>query len=394
MTDTDTPALDNQALIPAEQNGALQLFAGDTIAPLQRAAELVTYMSQKCTSPAYISNIAGRRYPKVEWWTTVGASLGLFPREVYCKRQDRPAGEIVYEALVEVHCNDKVVARASAICSSQERNWGNRDEYALRSMATTRATGKAFRLGLSFLAVMAGLEPTPADEVPPQGFGGQPPPQQPPPQTTTPPVADPGDGLPGRGTSGQITVGEYKILRNGTRKDGSTWQIHGIITTTGSQLETFDDTFAALAQEALAERFDLYAEWTRDEKYKSLKLTSLRRAGGESTQQTQPTDEDDPEKVQVAETIDTVIDAVIGPTPVTIARKKYQTWAIVTPSERMGTFNKSIADLASSMAGNGETVTISYGLFRGKHKTVTYIRPVESTTYDDDIPPDDAAPWD
>lgn len=38
----------------------------------------------------------------------------------------------------------------------------------MRSMAVTRATGKAFRLGFSWVMVMAGYSPTPAEEMPPE----------------------------------------------------------------------------------------------------------------------------------------------------------------------------------------------------------------------------------
>jgi hypothetical protein len=47
-----------------------------------------------------------------------------------------------------------------------ERTWSQRDAYARRSMAITRATGKAFRLGFSWIMTLAGYEPTPWEEMP------------------------------------------------------------------------------------------------------------------------------------------------------------------------------------------------------------------------------------
>lgn len=149
---------------------SLALFAGDPTEPLKAAESLIKYMAEKCEGPAFISNIQGRKYPRVEWWTTVGAAAGLFPREVSSKRIDLGDDSIAYEAVVEIWRGDQMVGRASAICSTNERTWGNRDEYAVKSMAATRATGKAYRIGLSFLAVLAGLQPTPAEEVPEDGF--------------------------------------------------------------------------------------------------------------------------------------------------------------------------------------------------------------------------------
>lgn len=132
--------------------------------------KIVRYMSEKCTGPQFISNIQGRMYPKVEWWTTVGMSLGLFPIITEVERIDIEGGGYKYEAWCEVRRNGQTLTRGKGMCSTEERAWGARDEYAVSSMAQTRATGKAYRIGLSALAVMAGLEPTPADEIPPQGF--------------------------------------------------------------------------------------------------------------------------------------------------------------------------------------------------------------------------------
>ena len=131
------------------------------------AAPVVRELTAKCTGNRFVSNISGRTYPRVEWWNAAGAALGLFPVEIRNVRQvvDDPT-EIRYEAIVEIRSGETVVTRGSAICTNKEKNWKGRDEYAIRSMAATRATGKAYRLGLSFLAVLANLEPTPAEEIP------------------------------------------------------------------------------------------------------------------------------------------------------------------------------------------------------------------------------------
>jgi hypothetical protein len=145
--------------------------SSDPIEALSEASRVVQYMVQHCKGAEYIASIQGRNYPKVEWWTTAGMGLSLFPREEKNTRivRDDP-NEIIYEAVVAVYRGDQLITRASAIVSSNEKSWRNRDEYAIKSMATTRATGKAYRIGLSGLAVMAGLEATPAEEVPKEGF--------------------------------------------------------------------------------------------------------------------------------------------------------------------------------------------------------------------------------
>jgi len=72
-----------------------------------------------------------------------------------------------YEATVElIRASDgAVIGRGSAICGMDESTWASRPRYARRSMAITRATGKAFRLGYSWIITLAGYAPTPAEEM-------------------------------------------------------------------------------------------------------------------------------------------------------------------------------------------------------------------------------------
>jgi hypothetical protein len=146
------------------------IFSHDPVQVIEEAQRIITAMSDKCQGEKFISNIQGKRYPKVEWWTTVGAVKGLFPYLISNVKLDRP-DEIIYEARVEIrNPSGMAVTSAEAVCSNKESRWKGRDEYAIKSMAQTRATAKAYRIGLSFLAVMAGLEATPAEEVPSEGF--------------------------------------------------------------------------------------------------------------------------------------------------------------------------------------------------------------------------------
>lgn len=176
MTNHDQHAIETQSQALARQATGYQdanivstepiaVFTGTPQKAMAQMTDVVSHVAQQIDNDRFISNIQGKKYPKVEWWTTVGASLGLFPVVKYSRRLDREE-HIVYEARVEVMNNGRVVTSGEAICSSQERNWSSRDEYAIKSMAITRATGKAYRTGLSMIAVMAGLEGTPAEEMP------------------------------------------------------------------------------------------------------------------------------------------------------------------------------------------------------------------------------------
>lgn len=165
-TRRESPPSSSSELASQPEGCGLASGPVDPLAVFDQGQAIVKRMASLCTGPQFIAPISGRKYPTVSWWTSVGAALGLAPIEVSNRRLDRPGGETAYEAVVEIRHGDRVVGRGSALCSSRERRWTRADEYAIRSMASTRATGKAFRLGLSWIATLAGLESTPAEEMP------------------------------------------------------------------------------------------------------------------------------------------------------------------------------------------------------------------------------------
>lgn len=110
------------------------------------------------------NDISGKRYVKVEGWLTLGSMLGIFSRE---KRVTELA-DGSFEAIIELF-NPKlgiVVGEASSICGVDEARWKRADKYARRSMAITRATGKAYRMTFSWIMSLAGYEGTPEEEMP------------------------------------------------------------------------------------------------------------------------------------------------------------------------------------------------------------------------------------
>ena len=139
--------------------GALQVEPEHMI---ERATSIATALKKVVEDRKLYSMISGRQYVQVEGWNTLGALIGVLPREVEVKEIENG-----YEATVElIRTSDtKVIGRGSAICTRDERNWSKRDDYAVRSMAITRATGKAFRLGFSWIMKLAGYEPTPWEEM-------------------------------------------------------------------------------------------------------------------------------------------------------------------------------------------------------------------------------------
>jgi len=118
------------------------------------------------------SNIQGKQFVNVEGWQFAGASLGLMPiiteTTDLTRRGTEPGQlEIKYMAKCEVRNinTGQLVATGVALCSNFEHSKKRFDEYAILSMAQTRAIGKAYRNLLAWLMKAAGFEATPAEEM-------------------------------------------------------------------------------------------------------------------------------------------------------------------------------------------------------------------------------------
>jgi len=129
---------------------------------LQVAAELQRFVKEK----KLIANIKGKEYPLVESWLFAGSQLGLYPLLTEVADQSTET-EKKYIATVEVRriSDNQLMSKGVALCSNKEASKRLFDEYAICSMAQTRATGKAFRNLLAWLMKAAGFEATPAEEM-------------------------------------------------------------------------------------------------------------------------------------------------------------------------------------------------------------------------------------
>jgi len=110
--------------------------------------------------------IQGKSYVYVDGWKFAGVNFGIIPIV------DEPVNlsdekEIKYKCscrLVRMS-DDRPVGSGFAICSNLEQKKKSFDEYAVASMAQTRAIAKAYRNLLGFIMNAAGFESTPADEM-------------------------------------------------------------------------------------------------------------------------------------------------------------------------------------------------------------------------------------
>lgn len=141
----------------------LQLGNYDLDKP-QGLVEFANVLKKAVVEKDLFSKIQGKNYVNVEGWQFAGLAMGIVP---VVKRVDRQTieGEIRYRAEVElVRFKDgSVVGAGVGICSDKEKS-DRRDEYAIASMAQTRAISRAYRNGFGWLMKMAGYETTPAEE--------------------------------------------------------------------------------------------------------------------------------------------------------------------------------------------------------------------------------------
>ncbi len=129
---------------------------------VQRASAVAAELSKVLKDQRLTTNIQGREHVRVEGWTLLGTMLGVFPVVEWTRPVDGG-----WEARVEARTlAGHVVGAAEAECLRSEKTWAKRDDYALRSMAQTRATSKALRGPLGFVVSLAGFDPTPEEEMP------------------------------------------------------------------------------------------------------------------------------------------------------------------------------------------------------------------------------------
>lgn len=159
----------------------------------EQVVELASQVQKYVRTQELTSKIQGREFVQVEGWQFAGALLGLTGKVISYDNQSRyepvtfkwkakkfvqnqfkgwedkqhtAKGVYKYFAdAVMVNPEGKIISQGFAMCSNEELTKHTFDEYAILSMAQTRAIGKAARNTLAFLMKAAGYEVTPAEEM-------------------------------------------------------------------------------------------------------------------------------------------------------------------------------------------------------------------------------------
>ncbi len=100
-----------------------------------------------------------------EAWQTCGKFYGCTPKVKTTEYVEFGTAHGFEAKAVVVDRNGIEVSAAEAMCLSDEANWKNKPLFQLKSMAQTRACSKALRNVFAWVAVLAGFDPTPAEEM-------------------------------------------------------------------------------------------------------------------------------------------------------------------------------------------------------------------------------------
>lgn len=160
------------ALIPIPPAPAQQLtqaeFFQEPKRVLERAEKVAKALKKFLDRKKKKVEFNGERYPQAEDWQFVGAFFGHTARVKSTRELKDDDGYVIgYVAFAEVVNHlEQVVSAAEAACMRSEKNWGGtKPDFQLRSMAQTRACAKALRNVFAWVMIMAGLAPTPAEEM-------------------------------------------------------------------------------------------------------------------------------------------------------------------------------------------------------------------------------------
>lgn len=136
------------------------------IARSDETLSLATDLAKFIRENKLAANVGGKEYVNVEGWQYAGSRLGIVPivEQVLDMSHD---AEIKYQAKVTLFDlrSQQTVGAGFAVCSNKENGKKFYAEYAIASMAQTRAIGKAYRNILAWIVRAAGYEPTPAEEM-------------------------------------------------------------------------------------------------------------------------------------------------------------------------------------------------------------------------------------
>ena len=136
------------------------------IARSDETLHLATDLANFIKENKLTTSVQGKDYVNVEGWQYAGSRLGIVPIVEHVVNMSNEQ-ELKYQAKVTLFDlrSQQTVGAGFAVCSNKESGKKFYQEFAIMSMAQTRAIGKAYRNCLAWIIRAAGYEPTPAEEM-------------------------------------------------------------------------------------------------------------------------------------------------------------------------------------------------------------------------------------
>lgn len=202
--DQPQPAEPSPGTAIATREASQLIPASSPVEMISKATAVADALKSVVDRQGLTTKIGDKDHIQVEAWQTLGTLLGVSTDLVWARRLPEPTEYDVtihhykgrpkradiksgkaeiertetrhitgwdYEARVECRLPDgTLVGSGESLCSRKEKRWADADDFAVKSMAITRATSRALKGAAGWVAVLAGYSATPAEEM--QGTHG------------------------------------------------------------------------------------------------------------------------------------------------------------------------------------------------------------------------------
>jgi len=148
--------------LPAVMEGMLMDSPKDVLDDASVAAKALIDMVKKTKQSI---KIGGGEHLRYEAWMTVARFYGCVPKTGEAEPIEINNVFGFKARATVVNRDGQEISGAEAYCMADEPNWKNKPLFQLASMAQTRAGGKALRNVFAWVAVLAGYQATPAEEM-------------------------------------------------------------------------------------------------------------------------------------------------------------------------------------------------------------------------------------
>ena len=164
--DLTPTAMTNEALKTVKEAPRKAKIESYDIARSDETLDLAKDLAKFIKDNKLSTTVQGKEFVNVEGWQYAGSRLGIVPIVEHVISSSTES-EIRYQAKVTLWDmrSQHTVGAGFAMCSNKESGKKFYQEFAIMSMAQTRAISKAYRNCLAWIIRAAGYEPTPAEEM-------------------------------------------------------------------------------------------------------------------------------------------------------------------------------------------------------------------------------------